>query len=128
MKKNISIILSLLLPLCLISNFAVGAEALTHDEAVTLLKGNTAEGVNTKWDKNMIWYFREDGTVIKQNQSGNRFNHTWSIDKKGQLCYQDGRMDWPECHPVKQRADGKYDAHDGRWRMDKILQGNAHKF
>ena len=128
MKKRMVLLGFSFITFIFTTNVAMADNVLNQTDAEKLLKGNTAEGVNTKWDRKMIWYFREDGTVIKQNPAGDRFNHTWSIDKKGQLCYKDGRMDWPECHPIIQRTDGKYDAHDKRWRIDKVLPGNPHNF
>jgi hypothetical protein len=105
---------------------AMGAKALSQAEAEKLIKGNTAEGVNTKWDKKMIWYFNEGGTLRKQKPSGGRGTAEWSIDKKGRLCYQDKHMDDAVCEPIIPRADGGYDANDGKWRFDKVLPGNPH--
>ena len=126
MKRNLTLLLTILLPVAFISNVATGSEALNHDEAVQLLQGNTAEGVNTKWDKKMIWYFQEGGTLRKQKPNGKRGRAEWRIDKKGQFCYQDKHMSDETCEPITRRDDGGYDTMDGRWRLDKILPGNAH--
>ncbi|MGD8926468.1 MAG: hypothetical protein PVG20_06445 [Thioalkalispiraceae bacterium] len=74
----------------------------------------------------MIWYFQEGGTLRKQKPNGKRGRAEWSIDKQGQLCYQDKHMNEAICEPVMKRDDGKYDAYAGKWRFDKILPGNAH--
>ena len=58
-------------------------------EAENLVKGNTIEGVDVKWKKKMIWYFDPGGRLIKKDEHGNKGKGTWSIDKKGQFCFQD---------------------------------------
>ncbi|MGD9385989.1 MAG: hypothetical protein PVF28_05505, partial [Thioalkalispiraceae bacterium] len=124
--KIVSIVGASLLLMFFSSNLTLGAETLSKEEAEKLLNGNTAEGVNTKWDKKMIWYFQEGGTLRKQKPSGKRGRAEWSLDDKGELCHQDKHQDEPVCEPVVRRDDGKYEAMDGRWRFDKILPGNAH--
>jgi hypothetical protein len=128
MKRNLKLLSIPVIILTLSANHAMGANALTKDEAQKLLNGNTAEGVNTKWDKKMIWYFQEGGTLRKQKSSGQRGKAKWRIDDKGQLCYMDKHMsDMDEkCEPIISRDDGKYDANDGKWRFDKVLPGNPH--
>ena len=126
MNKIIALISSTTIALIFISGSAIGAETLNRQQVEELLKGNTAEGVNTKWDKPMIWYFQEGGTLRKQKPNGKRGRADWSIDKNGQLCYQDKHMDEAICDSVLKGDDGKYDANAGKWRFDKILPGNAH--
>jgi len=128
MNRNLSLFAIPIIILTLSANDATGANALTKDEAEKLLNGNTAEGVNTMFDKKMIWYFREGGTLNKQNQAGKKGKAKWRIDKKGQLCWMDKHMsDMDEkCEPIIPRADGGYDANNGKWRFDKVLPGNPH--
>ena len=126
MNKIKFILLTLSLALGFVPGQVFSANALNHDEAVKLLEGNTAEGVNTKWDKKMIWYFQKGGVLRKQKPNGKRGRADWHIDKKGQLCYQDKQMDEEACEPILPREDGGYDTMDGRWRIDKVIPGNAH--
>lgn len=126
MNKTRGLFVFTALTMFLLSGLAMGAETLNREQVETLLKGNTAEGVNTQWDKKMIWYFQEGGTLRKQKANGKRGKAEWSIDKDGQLCYQDKHMDEANCEPVIRRDDGKYDANAGKWRFDKVLPGNAH--
>jgi hypothetical protein len=126
MGKIIAFLGTSLLTILLTTNVISAAEALNKEQVEKLLNGNTAEGVNTKWDKKMIWYFQEGGTLRKQKPNGKRGKSEWSINKKGELCYQDKHMSDSVCEPVIQRDDGKYDANAGKWRFDKVLPGNAH--
>ena len=126
MIKYITILSFSLITIVFSANTAIGADALSLEEAENLIKGNTAEGVNTKWDKKMIWFFHEGGTLHKQKPSGKRGRAEWSLNKKGELCYQDKHMDEANCEPIIKRDDGKYYANDGNWRFDKVLPGNPH--
>lgn len=121
-----TVLITSLITVVFSTNVTMAADALTQAEAEKLIKGNTAEGYHTKWDKKRIWYFREDGTIRKLKPSGKKGRGEWSIDKKGQLCYQDKQMDDAVCEPIIPRADGGYDANDGKWRFDKIVPGNPH--
>ena len=126
MNKLITFLSTFLITLVFTANVAIGADALNRADTEKLIKGNTAEGVNTKWDKKMIWFFHEGGTLYKMKPSGKKGRAEWSLDKKGQLCYQDKHMDESICEPIIPRDDGKYDANDGKWRFDKVLPGNTH--
>ena len=37
-------------------------------------------------------------------------------------------MDEEDCEPIIKHDNGTYETMDGRWRLDKILQGNAYHF
>lgn len=126
MNKYATVLITSLITIVLSANVAMAADALNQTEAEKLIKGNTAEGKNVQYDKKMIWYFREDGTIRKLKPSGKKGRGEWSIDKKGQLCYLDKQMDEAKCEPIIPREDGGYDANDGKWRFDKVLPGNAH--
>ena len=128
MNKLLTFFGTCLLTIIFTTSAAMAADALNKEEAEKLIAGNTAEGVNVKFDKKMIWYFAEDGKIHKQLPSGEKkkTKDTWNIDKKGNLCYQDKWMQQPTCGPISRRADGKYEAVGGNWIFDKVLPGNPH--
>jgi hypothetical protein len=128
MNKLVTYFGTCLLTIVFTSGVAMAADALSKEEAEKLIAGNTAEGVVVKAQRKMIWYFAEDGTIHKLLPTGEKkkTKDTWNIDKKGNLCYQDKWMQQPNCGPISRRADGKYDAIDGRWLFDKVLPGNPH--
>ena len=126
MNKLAGLLGSSLITIIFAANSAMAAEALNQAAVEKLIKGNTAEGIHTKWDRKMIWYFHESGQLRKQKDGGQRGKAEWSIDKKGQLCFQDYHMDEEKCEPIVPRADGGYDANDGKWRWDKVVSGNPH--
>ena len=126
MNRRIALLWASLITIFFASNMAIASEGLSQAEAEKLIKGNTVEGLHTKWDTKMIWYFHESGQLRKQNQHGKRGKADWSIDKKGQLCFIDKHMSDEKCEPIIPRADGGYDANDGKWRWDKVVTGNPH--
>jgi hypothetical protein len=111
--------------------FAAAATAapkgLSQVEAEQLVKGNTAEGTN-RWKKNMTWYFAGSGELRKRDDRGNKGKAKWSINNKGELCFQDKHMKSPECGAIVPRADGGYDVFlEGQWNWKKVAPGNPHK-
>jgi hypothetical protein len=128
MNKLITYFGTFLLIIVFTSGVVMAADALNKDEAVKLIAGNTVEGVVVKKQRNMTWYFAEDGHIHKILPTGEKkkTKDTWNIDNKGNLCYQDKWMEQPLCGPISRRADGKYDAIDGHWRFDKVLPGNPY--
>jgi len=126
MNKFTILLGAFLFSIAFTANVSTAADALNRAEAEALLNGNTAEGENTKWEKKMIWYFQEGGVLRKLQPSGSKGRAEWSLDKKGQLCYQDKHMNDSKCEPIIRRDDGKYEANDGKWRFDKVLPGNPH--
>lgn len=110
--------------------FATAAVAapkgLSQAEAEQLIKGNTAEGTN-KWKKNMTWYFGDFGELRKRDHLGNKSKAKWSIDKKGNFCYQDKHDKVEQCAAIVPRAGGGYDVLlEGQWKWDKVVPGNPH--
>ena len=80
MKKHGTILGTLFMSLVFVSAVVVGSEGLSKGEAEKLIKGNTVEGMNTKWKKKMIWYFHESGQLRKQDEYGNKGKANWRID------------------------------------------------
>lgn len=126
MNRHTILLIIPFIMLALTTSVAVGADALTRAEAEKLIKGNTAEGHHTKWNREMIWYFHESGQLRKLKDGRVKGKAEWSLDKKGQLCFQDKHMDEDKCEPIIPGADGGYDANDGKWRWEKVVQGNPH--
>jgi len=128
MNKLITFFATCLLTIIFATGVVLAADALSKEEAEKLIAGNTAEGIVVKAQRKMTWYFAEDGHIHKILPTGEKkkTKDTWNIDKKGNLCYQDKWMQQPLCGPINRRADGKYDAIDGRWVFDKVLPGNPH--
>lgn len=95
-------------------------------EAEQLVKGNTVEGTN-KWKKNMIWYFGDFGELRMRDHLGNKGKAKWSINKKGELCYQDKHMRSERCAAIVPRPDGGYDVLlEAQWKWNKVVPGNPH--
>lgn len=106
---------------------AFGAsKGLNQADAEQLLRGNTAEGEN-RWKKNMTWYFDPGGVVHSRDQLGNKGKAQWSIDKKGQLCYQGKNDREVICGSIIPRGDGAYDVDiPGAWKWKKLTPGNPY--
>jgi hypothetical protein len=104
-----------------------GPKGLSQAEAEQLVKGNTAEGTN-RWKKNMTWYFDGSGELRKRDHLGNKGRAKWSINKKGELCFQDKHMKSDECAAIVPRAEGGYDVPlEGQWKWNKVTPGNPYK-
>jgi hypothetical protein len=108
MKRNVEILVVMLLTMVVASIVMAAPKGLSPVEAETLLKGNTVEGTN-KWKKTYHWYFSEDGVIKMKDNLGNKGKAKWSIDKKGYFCFQDKHMNSPKCAPIIPQANGGYD-------------------
>lgn len=126
MNRIFVILLSSLFAISFASVTLAAPKALNHEEAEKLVKGNTAEGTN-KWKNNMIWYFAENGVLRKRINNSDKGKASWSINKRGELCYQDKHMHEEKCGAIVPQGDGKYEVHlGGEWKWDKVVPGNPH--
>jgi hypothetical protein len=125
-KKHGTLLGTLIISMVFVNAVAVGSEGLSKGEAEKLIKGNTVEGMNTKWNKKMIWYFHESGQLRKQDEHGNKGKANWRIDDKGRLCYSDKHKSEEDCEAIIPDADGGYDVLDGKWKWNKVVPGNSH--
>ncbi|MEJ2362447.1 MAG: hypothetical protein P8Z75_13715 [Gammaproteobacteria bacterium] len=129
MNGSITFFLTTLFTLFFATATMAAPKALNHDEAVKLIKGNTAEGKNVKWNKSMLWYFADSGELRKLDAHGNKGKASWNINEKGELCYQDKHMNQEKCAAILPQEDGKYAVpigNGGGWIWDKIVPGNPH--
>jgi len=127
MKRYFGLALALLVALVFAAAGVAGSKALTKEEAETLVKGNTVEGVN-KFKKDFVWYFDPSGELLKRSLS-NRGKERWWISKKGEYCHRDKHMKEDQCAAIIPRADGGYDVplpNPVVWK--KVLPGNPNEF
>jgi len=104
----------------------MAAKGLGQAEAEQLIKGNTVEGTN-KWNKQMTWYFDGSGQLRKRDHRGNKSKATWSISKKGELCYLDKHQQREVCGAIVPRGEGKYEVEiPGQWKWNKFSPGNPY--
>jgi len=126
MKMNRAVVVVSVLVLGFATSVLAAPKGLSKAEAETLIKGNTAEGVN-RFKKHMTWYFDPAGELRKKDDRGNKGKAKWNINKQGQLCYQDKQMRSENCAAILPRPDGGYDVpFDAQWKWHKITPGNPH--
>ncbi len=73
----------------------------------------------------MTWYFDGSGELRKQDHLGNKGKASWSINKKGELCYQDKQMRSEQCGAIVPSGGGGYNILlEGQWKWEKLTPGN----
>lgn len=126
MKRYLALAIAAVFALVVAAAGVAASKGLSKDEAETLLKGNTAEGVN-HFKKKMVWYFDPSGELRKRDELGNKGRAKWSINKAGECCYQDKHMKQEKCAPIIPRADGGYDVPlPNPFVWHRVVPGNPH--
>lgn len=127
MNRNSILAGAILFILALTNITFAGPQALNKDEVEKLIKGNTVEGVDTKWNKKMIWFFNESGKLKKLDDRGQKAKADWNIDSRGYLCITEKGKKLEKCEQVFPHEGGGYAVPGRNWQWDKITAGNPNK-
>ena len=113
------------------TNSLIAETKVSGDELRSLISGKTLEGKWLLWDSNYRMYMDPSGEFRRLYGKGteltNEFNGTWTINKKGKLCYEVKNM---ACRRVKKRDDGGYNLYNKKKELKqnikKITDGNPY--
>lgn len=131
MRNTYKILLMVGCFLLFTANSLLAETIVSGDELRNLVSGKTLEGKWILWDSNYRMYMDPSGEFKRLYGKGsdltNHFDGTWSINKKGKLCYE---VKNKACRRVKKRDDGGYNLYnkkgDLKQTIDKITDGNPY--
>lgn len=105
------------------------AEFLNKASAEKLLNGNTMEGKDFKFGREVKIYFATDGAYKKLDDLNNKDTGTWHIVANGMLCMRGSRHS-ENCRAIQPaKKEGKYLLiKNGKKsvRIDRVVPGNPH--
>ena len=111
-----------------ISGLSFAKEHLDANTLVTLIKGNTVEGVKVKWKTTYKTYFDSTGKYRRIDSNNNRDKGEWEIKKDGSLCMTGGKG--TKCRWVNKRNEDSYEVTNLLdkliWTITKVSPGDPY--
>lgn len=119
------------LALIVFANPVYAETRVGKDALINLISGKTVEGKWMLWDSNYRMYVNPSGDFKRVYGKGdkltNNFNGSWSVNKKGKLCFE---VNNKVCRRVKQHEDGGYNLYNKKkvlkQTIEKITDGNPY--